>query len=105
MATPEILEEATRRLTEAVPPATKVILFGSHAEGGASPDSDIDFVVVERDVRSRFAESVRLRAALRGLRIPIDILVFSESDVDEWGHSRGSFIHEVLSKGRIVAET
>lgn len=105
MASQDVVHEAVKRLTEALPPAAQVILFGSHAHGTASADSDIDFMVVEREVESRFGEAVRLRAALRGLGVPIDVLVFSRKDVDEWSAARGSVIHEAVSKGRVVAET
>lgn len=57
-----------------------MILFGSHARGDAGPDSDLDFLVIERDVVDRIAESVRLRRALGSLRLPIDVIVLSVSN-------------------------
>jgi len=41
--------------------ARKVILFGSYARGDATEDSDVDFLVVEKDVPSNVTEVVRLR--------------------------------------------
>src|SRR5713101_1398588 len=39
----------------------RVILFGSYARGDAKPDSDLDLLVVEREVRHQQAEMARLR--------------------------------------------
>ena len=97
-----LIEEAGRRLSEAAPGA-RVILFGSYARGNAGPRSDLDFLVVEPGVEDRAGESVRLRRALRGLRLFADIIVISESDAREWGGVQGSIIHAALSEGRSLA--
>lgn len=69
-----LILEAGRRLAEAAGSRTRVILFGSHARGEAGPDSDLDFLVIERELPSRRAEFVRLRRALRGLGMPVDVI-------------------------------
>jgi len=97
-----LIDEAGRRLSAAAPGA-RVILFGSHARGNAGPRSDLDFLVVEPSVEDRAGESVRLRRALRGLRLFADVIVISESDAREWGGVRGSVIHAALSEGRPLA--
>jgi predicted nucleotidyltransferase len=100
----EILEEAARRLVEAARAPARVILFGSHARGAAGPDSDLDFLVVEREVTDRFDETVRLRRALKPLRLPVDVIVVSESHVEEWGDVRNTMLHAALCEGRVLAE-
>jgi predicted nucleotidyltransferase len=94
-----LIEEAARRLSEAAPGA-RVILFGSHARGDAGSRSDLDFLVVEPTVEHRGEESVRLRRALRGLRVAADVIVVSARDVDEWRDVRGSLVHAALAEGR-----
>ncbi len=78
MISEEILEDAARRLMTAARSPARVILFGSHARGAAGPDSDLDFLVVERELPDRFDETLRLRRALKPLRRPIDVIVVSE---------------------------
>ncbi len=78
---------------------TKVILFGSHARGDSHVDSDVDLVVVERDVPSRYEEMVRLTQALAPLRMPIDVLVYSEADVAEKGEWLGTALRSALLEG------
>jgi predicted nucleotidyltransferase len=96
------IAEAGRRLAESAP-GSRVVLFGSHARGEAGPRSDLDFLVIEPEVENVAVESVRLRRALRGLRIAADVVVVSERDVDEWREVRGSLVHAALADGRVIA--
>jgi predicted nucleotidyltransferase len=96
-----LIAEAIRRLSEAAP-ESRVILFGSAARGELTPDSDLDFLVVERDVENRHAEMVRLTRALRPLGIPVDVIVVSERYAEEWGPAKGSMVHAALTEGRVV---
>ncbi len=97
-----VIAEAGRRLLKAVPPRTRVILFGSAARGELTQDSDLDFLVVERDVDDRHAEQVRLRRELRPLGVPVDVIVVSERYAEEWGPARGSMVHAALTEGRVL---
>ncbi len=44
------IDEAARRIADASPAGTRVILFGSHARGEAGKHSDLDFLVIEPEV-------------------------------------------------------
>ncbi len=95
------LEAAVRVLAEAARPE-RIILFGSHARGEARADSDLDLLVIESHVEDRAREMVRLRRALRPLRIPVDLLVYSTEDVARWGQQPGSALYWALREGRVV---
>jgi predicted nucleotidyltransferase len=95
--------EAVQRLVAAAKPR-RVILFGSHARGEARPDSDLDFLIVERDAPDTIAEMVRLRRALRGLNVAVDVIVVSEEDVAAWGDLPGSPLYEPLREGKVLHE-
>jgi predicted nucleotidyltransferase len=97
------IQECARRLSEAAPPQTKVILFGSHARGEAGPHSDLDFLVIEPEVQDPADESVRLRRTLRGLLLAADVIVVSEDRVREWRDVRSSLIGAALAEGRELA--
>ncbi len=84
-----MIARAVELLQRAAPDAT-IILFGSHARGDAHAESDLDFLVIEPEVRARREEMVRLRDALRPLRIPVDVLVASRKTFDEWADTPGS---------------
>jgi predicted nucleotidyltransferase len=98
------IERAAKTLAGAAGSPVRVILFGSHARGDANAGSDLDFLVIEPEVPDRHAEMVRLRSALRGMRRPIDVLVYSESQVEEWRDAPGTALHAALNEGRVLVE-
>ncbi len=99
----EAIREITHRIIAASSPK-KIILFGSFARGDFNENSDIDILVVESTVKSKHAEMVRLRKVLRGILIPIDVLVISEeeyqlrsstpSNVYYWAKKEGKMLYE-----------
>lgn len=99
-----LIEEAGRRLS-AVAPDADVILFGSRGRGEARPDSDLDLLVIEPDFDRRGEEYGRLRKELRGLEVPIDLVIYRRREVDEWAEVPGSFLHQALGEGRVLAGT
>ena len=94
------VQEAARLLMQAAPGAT-VILFGSYARGGQTPDSDLDFLVVEPEVRSPLDEMVRLRDVLRPLRVSADILVASREKFDRLSTAPGTPYYEAANEGKV----
>jgi predicted nucleotidyltransferase len=98
------IERAANALAEAADGPVRVILFGSQARGDSNAASDVDFLVVQRDVGDRFEESVRLAQVVADLRVPADVVVVSEDQVEEWGAVPGTMIHDALAEGRVLAE-
>jgi predicted nucleotidyltransferase len=102
MVAQEVIDAAGQTLATVATDPVKIVLFGSHARGDAGPDSDFDFLVVERDPPDRHAEMVRLGRALRPLGMPFDIVVVSERYAEDWGSVEGSMVHAALSEGRVL---
>ncbi len=103
--TPEKIKEAVRKIVDFEQPQ-KIILFGSAARGTTDIHSDVDFLVVTKDeVESPRKESVRIRQALRGLSMPMDILVISENRLKELGDQPGLVYREALRAGKVVYES
>lgn len=82
----------------------RVILFGSYAEGTAREDSDLDLLVVESGLTSRRAEMVRLRDALRPLRIPVDVMVVGVDQFEVWKDQPGTALFEASRHGQVMYE-
>ena len=88
--------------------AEKVILFGSHARGDNTHLSDLDLLIIEKEnfskSRSRWNETTKVRKALKDFRIPKDILVFSEDEIDYWKDSLNHIIPVCLKEGITLYE-
>lgn len=106
-ATEAIIGEMVQALVEEADPE-QVILFGSRARGDSRERSDVDLIVVEAEPfgpeRSRHKEMVRLRQALRPFRVPVDVLVYSQEEVDYWRDSLNYVLARALREGRVMYE-
>ncbi len=103
MVDQETIESAGRALVEAARSPARVVMFGSYARGTATNESDLDLLVIEDSLDNRLEETIRLRRALRPLRIPVDVLVYSKEHVDAWAGVRNTVIHAALQEGREIA--
>jgi len=99
----ERIRELTEMLCEAASP-TRIILFGSRASGRPDTRSDIDVLVVERGVKDRVAEMVRLGRIISPLRIPVDLLVVDEKAFEYWLEVPGNVYYEAHKKGTALYE-
>jgi uncharacterized protein len=106
--TEKLIQEMADLIVREVKPR-KIILFGSHARGTSRADSDLDFIVVEDGPfdaqRSRRAEMTRLGNIMFDYFIPIDFLVFTPQEIDEWKDVKNHVIAHALREGRILYES
>lgn len=99
---PGVLEEIVQRLVASLQPL-EIYLFGSHAEGTPHRHSDVDLlVVVSDDAGDRHALATRGDAALWGLLVPVDIVVFHRGEMDKWRSVRHSLPGTVARHGKLV---
>lgn len=98
----ELLDEVVRRLAAEFSP-DQIIVFGSHAWGMPSKDSDLDLLVIVPQSDSRSTQrSVRAHRCLRGLAVPMDVLVKTLGEMDRFGSVPASLEAEILNRGRII---
>lgn len=102
--TPEKVEQAVRRLVVAGR-SRKIILFGSYVRGETHRDSDLDVLVVAPEgIGNTRAESARLRGALTGIPMCMDILVVRERDFHRLKDRIGLVYREAARRGKVVYE-
>ncbi|APD47179.1 nucleotidyltransferase domain-containing protein [Synechococcus sp. CS-602] len=99
--TPEKIAEAVRRLVAAAAP-TRLIAFGSAAAGDLSVANVLDLLVVEAQVADRYQEMLRLRRVLRGLLMPIDLIVTSQALYDSRAQVPGTVEFAARTQGRVL---
>lgn len=97
---PEILETIKQRLVAEFQPE-QIWLFGSHAWGTPTGDSDVDLMVIlaqsdERPIR----RDQRAQFCLGRLPVSADVLVRTRGEINRVANLRGSLTHDVLNRGR-----
>ena len=94
-----ILQEMTRRLVAEFQP-TQIFLFGSHAWGQPTEDSDVDLlVIVPSSEKSRMERGLQARRCLRGLNTPKDVLVETQAEVARASSVYATLESEILERG------
>jgi predicted nucleotidyltransferase len=97
-----------KRYCDAIAAAFKprrIILFGSHAYGKPTADSDVDVLVVmpkSRPVKRDTAIQIRLKV---DADFPVDVLVRGESEVERRVREEDMFMTQITSKGRVMYES
>ncbi len=101
----EWVDDVTALIVERFQP-TKVILFGSVADGTDGPDSDLDLLVVldEAPPDRRRELMVALRRSTRDLDIPRDLLVTSTADFERNRSVIGTTEYEPANHDVVVYE-
>ena len=98
----ELLQEVTRRLVTEFEPE-QVILFGSHAWGVPTEDSDVDLLVITTDSHERPAQRGNARLSQpQGLMVPTDIMVKTRAEVNRYRHVRASLENEAMERGKVL---
>ena len=95
------LQEITQKVIEVAKPR-KIILFGSYARGEADDDSDLDLLIVEETIFHKGKEAMKIRNAIGGVGLGVDILVCAENELEDWSHIPGSTIYWALREGKVI---
>src|SRR5665213_268423 len=81
----------------------KIILFGSHAYGRPTADSDVDLLVVMSYSGRPPYQEAKIRTAVRA-PFPVDLMVRPPQRLRERLAMTDTFISEIVHKGRILDE-
>ncbi|GBE15557.1 nucleotidyltransferase domain protein [bacterium BMS3Abin14] len=99
---PEILNEITRRIVEAVHPV-KIVLFGSYAWGQPTVDSDLDlFVVIHSSDQPAYRRARGIYRSLRGIGVPVDVVVQTHDEVERSRQVVTSLARKVMEEGKVL---
>lgn len=103
MITTRQLEELARRIGEVLP-ARRVVLFGSHAAGVATGDSDVDLLVVADTLlppRQRYAA---VRRILADVPAAFDIVVETPEEYERSCSVVNTVAYLATKNGRVLYE-
>jgi predicted nucleotidyltransferase len=77
----DTIQRMVDRVVERFRP-TRVVLFGSHARGEASADSDVDLLIVMPLAGGRLATAVEIRKVLRGFGVAKDVVLLTPEEYE-----------------------
>jgi len=107
----EVTDTLVSRMVEVIVGACdpeQIILFGSRATGNPKSCSDVDLLIVDSRPfdggRDRFEEMTRIRGLLSRFAVPVDILLYSRDEVEEWRDSINHVIARALREGKVLYE-
>jgi uncharacterized protein len=96
------IREIVQQIVERFRPQ-KVVLFGTHAQGKATKESDVDLLIVMDSDEHTLHTAARISAAIDH-PFPLDIIVFRPSDLEASLKRKGVFATEVMTKGVVLYE-
>jgi predicted nucleotidyltransferase len=91
------------RIVESFHPV-RIVLFGSRARGTDTPDSDVDLLVVLRDVTDKRRTAVEIRRVLSDMPLCKDIVVTTPGEIARRGDLPGSVLRPALREGKVLYE-
>lgn len=98
----ELLDEVTQRLVDTFAPEA-IYLFGSHAWGEPSEDSDLDLLVIVSDSELEPVERAQqAHHALGEIQVAKDVVVRTNAEVALARRVYASLIGQILDEGRLL---
>ena len=82
----------------------RIILFGSYARGEATPDSDVDLLVIMPFRGKGYMQAAKIRMRVRAT-FPMDLLCRTPGKVRERLVLGDWFMKEILEQGRLLYES
>ena len=101
----EALETTLNRVIDrivSVAHPLKIVLFGSASRGELGPHSDLDLLVVVSPGAHRRKTAQRIYRQLIGVGVPVDVVVVTAEDLEQFKDHRGMVIRPALAEGRVL---
>ncbi len=99
----QILQFVVSKIVEKVHPH-QIYLFGSQAKGTATPDSDVDLVVVADMEGPRTKRSVEISKLFPGRDFSLDVFVFNPDEFERQKKLLSSVSYIAVNEGKMLYE-
>ena len=96
------IKAVAQQITEQFDP-NKIVLFGSHAEGCADQDSDVDLLVVLPFRGKGCRKAVEILERIRA-PFPLDLLVRTPAQVRRRIREGDFFMRDIAERGKVLYE-
>ncbi len=103
LISPQTIEGVIAAIISRFKPS-KVLLFGSYANGQPTPDSDLDLLVVMDTDRPHHKRSTPIRLLFQPMPCAMDVLVVTPEEVVYWNGTVNHIITAAFETGTVVYE-
>jgi len=94
--------DAARRVVAAASCPLRIFVFGSYARGDADEGSDLDLLVIEREVPDKEGEYLKLHRAVGSIGVGVDVLVFSQEEFERRSQVLGTVPYWAKKEGKLL---
>ncbi|MCX8086308.1 MAG: nucleotidyltransferase domain-containing protein [Rhodocyclaceae bacterium] len=98
----ETIAAAVERVVAAAQSPSRVIVFGSYARGDADEGSDLDLMVIERELIDKGEEMLRLNRAIGWIGKGVDVMVLTEADFARRSSVPGTAAYWAAREGKVM---
>lgn len=95
------ISEIKEKIVKEINPE-KIILFGSYAWGNPTDSSDVDLLIIQKSDEPRRQRQVDLRRKLWGSGVPMDLLVYTQEELDYRLELEDFFFEKIVNEGKII---
>ncbi len=101
--TNDTIQRMVRRIVRRFKPE-RIVLFGSRARGDATPDSDVDLLVVMPVTGSRREKQLEIRLALHHgfATVPTDVIVVTPQEYVTDARIPGTIVRPAIREGKVL---
>lgn len=100
-----MIEELIKQIASVFNPQ-KIILFGSHAWGAPSKDSDFDlFIIMDSGELRHSKRAIDILSKCHPGTIPLDLLVRTPKEVEERLSIDDPFIKKIIKEGKVLYDS
>jgi predicted nucleotidyltransferase len=94
-----ILGTVSQKIKNTYPAVNKIVLFGSFAKGNYTPESDVDIVIVVKQINEPFLQrSDSFLDLFTEIPFDINLMVYTEEEIDKMFADGNSFIKNILAE-------
>ena len=97
----QTITDVVATIVEAAHPE-RIVLFGSHADGSNEWDSDLDLLIVTETELAPVDRVLEIRRLFGQAPCPLDVIVYTPAEVEQWGGVPSSFLHQILAQGKTL---
>jgi predicted nucleotidyltransferase len=100
----QTIQAAADRLAAAASSPSRIILFGSYGRGTADEGSDLDFMVIEKEMPDKGAEYMRLMDALGRVApgVGVDLLIYPLYEFERRSQVPGTILFRARKEGKVL---